>query len=60
MPAPLVTISDYEAQAREKLDPGTWAYFGGGAADELTLNANVQAWQGMDIWPRILRPLAGG
>ncbi len=60
MAAPLVTLSDYEAQAREKLEPGSWAYFSGGAADELTLQANLRAWQGLEIWPRILRPLEGG
>ncbi|MBY4594684.1 alpha-hydroxy acid oxidase [Ottowia caeni] len=60
MAAPLVTLSDYEVQAREKLEPGSWAYLSGGAADEFTLNANAQAWQRLEIWPRVLQPLCGG
>ena len=38
-PAP-VSVGDYEARARETLDPNAWAYFAGGAADERTLRAN--------------------
>ena len=35
MSAPAVTLGDYEAKARETLDANAWAYFAGGAADEL-------------------------
>ncbi|WP_036594819.1 alpha-hydroxy acid oxidase [Ottowia thiooxydans] len=55
-----VTLADYEAQSREKLEPGIWAYFSGGAADELTLRRNTEAWQSLELWPRVLRPLTGG
>ncbi|MEY2893576.1 MAG: hypothetical protein RJA98_3484 [Pseudomonadota bacterium] len=58
-PGPL-TLADHEAQAERVLDPATWAYFSGGAADELTLRANVAAWQRIELLPRVLRPLAGG
>lgn len=59
-PSQALTLADYEAQAREKLDPGVWAYFSGGAGDEFTLRKNTQAWQNLELWPRILRRLAGG
>ena len=36
------------------------AYFDGGAADEITLRENEQAWQRIRLASRVLRPLAGG
>lgn len=60
MPSKLITLADYEAQAREHLEPGAWAYINGGAADELTLRANTESWQRIELWPRVLRSLAGG
>ena len=53
-------MADHEAAAREALDDNAWAYFAGGAADELTLRANVTAWQGLQLLPRVLQPLQGG
>ncbi|HMN58526.1 MAG TPA: alpha-hydroxy acid oxidase, partial [Ottowia sp.] len=38
----------------------TWAWLQGGAGDERTLQANQAAWQQIPLWPRVLRPLAGG
>ena len=58
-PAP-VSVGDYEARARETLDPNAWAYFAGGAADETTLRANREAWNALWLQPRVLRPLAHG
>lgn len=46
-------------QALERLDPGHAAYLLGGAGDEITLRANLQAWQDLRLWPRTLRSLAG-
>ncbi|MFG6431813.1 alpha-hydroxy acid oxidase [Roseateles sp. LYH14W] len=37
-----------------------WAYLNGGAADELTLQANRAAWDAIKLQPRVLRDLAGG
>lgn len=54
------TLADQAAQAEWALEPSAWAYFSGGAADELTLRANCAAWQNLPLWPRVLRPLAGG
>jgi 4-hydroxymandelate oxidase len=55
-----VTLEDHERLARERLDPGAWAYLCGGAADEITLRDNRSAWQRLQLRPRVLRPLAGG
>ena len=55
-----VTLADQAAAARQRLDPAVWAWLQGGAADELTLQANTAAWQQIALWPRVLRPLAGG
>ena len=51
-------VGDYEARARELLDANAWAYFAGGAADEITLRANREAWSAAWLQPRVLRPLA--
>jgi len=56
MPA---TLADHEALAATRLDRSTRAYFDGGAADEITLRANLQAWQQIPLRPRVLRQLAG-
>lgn len=60
LPVGVVTLADHEAHARSRLDPATWAYFSGGAADEITLLANRSAWERLQLLPRVLRPLAGG
>ncbi len=53
-------LADHEALAAQRLDAATRAYFSGGAADETTLRANVQAWQRLQLSSRVLRPLACG
>lgn len=60
IPAHIVTLDDHERHARSQLDDNAWAYFSGGAADEITLRANRSAWDALPLWPRVLRPLAGG
>ena len=56
----IVNRADHQAHARQHLDDNAWAYFSGGAADEITLRANRSAWEALPLWPRVLRPLAGG
>lgn len=56
----IVSLADHEEQARRVLDDNAWAYFSGGAADELTLRANVHAWQQLQLLPRVLTDLRGG
>ena len=60
IPPGLVTLADHKQHARPQLDDNAWAYFSGGAADEITLRANRSAWDALPLWPRVLRPLAGG
>ena len=55
-----INLHDFEAGARARLDDRAWAYLAGGAADELTLVDNSQAWQRLRLAPRVLRPLGGG
>lgn len=60
LPPDVVTLADHEALASSVLNPQALAYFNGGVADEISLRANVQAWQNMALFPRVLRPVAGG
>ncbi|HEU5377050.1 MAG TPA: alpha-hydroxy acid oxidase, partial [Ktedonobacteraceae bacterium] len=50
----LLSVFDYEALAQTRLDVGTWAYFAGGADDEVTLRANRCAFERVQIRPRVL------
>src|SRR5579884_2502187 len=50
-----VNVADYEALAAERLDPGAFGYFAGGAEDELTLRENVAAYGRLRLRPRVLR-----
>jgi 4-hydroxymandelate oxidase len=60
MPEGLVTLADHAEHAEKVLDPHILAYFDGGAADEITLRENEQAWQRLRLSSRVLRPLTGG
>ena len=43
------------AQARERMDPGAYAFFAGGAGAEVTLGDAEAAWARVRLRPRILR-----
>ena len=60
IPPGTAALADHEALARQHLNDNAWAYFSGGAADEITLRANRTAWDTLVLQPRVLRPLAGG
>jgi isopentenyl diphosphate isomerase/L-lactate dehydrogenase-like FMN-dependent dehydrogenase len=47
-------VADYERLARERLDPGAYGYFAGGAGDEHTLDDNVAAYRRWQLRPRVL------
>ena len=49
-----VNIQDLERCAEAKLDAGVFGYYAGGAADELTLNENIAAFQRLRLLPRVL------
>lgn len=60
IPPEVVSLGDYEALARERMDPAAWAWLQGGAADELTLRENRAAFDRLRLAPRVLAELAGG
>jgi 4-hydroxymandelate oxidase len=49
-----LNVADYERLAAEKLDPGAYGYFAGGAGDEWTLGENVAAFNRWVLRPRML------
>ena len=51
--APL-NVWEYERLAEERLGPGPWSYFAGGADDERTLRWNVEAYARWQLRPRVL------
>jgi isopentenyl diphosphate isomerase/L-lactate dehydrogenase-like FMN-dependent dehydrogenase len=53
-----VNVDDFEEAARARLDPGVYGYFAGGAGDEQTLRANVSAFAGWELRPRVLVDVA--
>lgn len=56
----IVTLADHEKHAQTRLDTNAWAYFSGGAGDELTVAANRDAWNRISLLPRVMRSLEGG
>ena len=49
-----VNVDDYEAAARERLEPGAYGYVAGGAGDEHTLRGNAAAYERWELRPRVL------
>lgn len=60
IPTGVVSLADYERHAEQALDANAWAYFAGGAADEITLRWNREAFDGTALNPRVLRGGEGG
>ena len=60
VPAGVINLADHEAHARTALDDNAWAYFAGGAGDEITLRENRSAWDRLQLHTRVLRDLRGG
>ena len=56
----ILTLHDHEQAAQAALSDAAWAYFSGGAADEISLRRNLGAWQAWGLNPRVLRDLRGG
>ena len=48
------TLSDLEEVASKRVDAAAWAYVQGGAGDERTLRANLEAFQRRTLRPRVL------
>lgn len=60
IPPDIVALTDYEPLARQHLGEQAWAYFSGGAADEITLRENHSAFDQIKLLPRVLRDMKGG
>src|SRR5438045_7935079 len=50
----MINVGGYIEAAAEKVEPGIWCYFEGGAGDEVTLRANVAAYGRWILRPRML------
>lgn len=50
-----VNVREFEALARERLDPAHYDYFASGAQDEVTVGRNEAAFARLSLVPRILR-----
>jgi len=49
-----VSLSDFESLARERMPTMAYEFVAGGAADEITLRANLEAFNRIKLEPRIL------
>lgn len=56
----ILTLHDHERAAQAAVSEAAWAYFSGGAADEISLRRNTCAWQTWGLSPRVLQDLRGG
>jgi 4-hydroxymandelate oxidase len=56
----IINLNDHERAAQAALGEAAWAYFSGGAADEITLQRNAAAWRNWGLAPRVLQNLSGG
>lgn len=53
-----LTLGDFARSARSRLDPAVWDFFEGGAGEERTLTANVEAFDRLWLRPLVLRGAA--
>jgi 4-hydroxymandelate oxidase len=54
----MMVPGDFEAVARERLQPAVYDYFAGGADDQITVGDNPLAWQRVKLRPRVLRDVS--
>jgi len=52
--ANLLSLTDFEPLAQARMSPMAHGYVSGGAADELTVRANLEDWKRIRLKPRIL------
>ncbi len=52
---PALSLREFEAEARRRLDSRVYDYFAGGTDDEITLKANEAAFARLALLPRVLR-----
>lgn len=56
----LSCLADYAQRAHALLPAPRWAYLHSGAADELTQRRNAEAFDALQLWPRVLRRIQQG
>lgn len=54
----VLKLDDFESAARELLSPAVFAYYSGGAGDEVTLADNVEALHRHRLKPRVMRDVS--
>lgn len=54
----LLSLDEYEEAARTKVDPVSWEYIEGGAADEITVRWNREAYRDIKLVPRQLNDVS--
>jgi 4-hydroxymandelate oxidase len=57
IPEDVVALSDFERLARHRIEHSAWEYIESGAADEITLRWNREAFDRLRLEPRVLRDL---
>jgi 4-hydroxymandelate oxidase len=57
-PADLFDVSDFERAAQAAATPMAWDYISGAAADEITLRWNGEAYQKLQLKPRVLHDVS--
>lgn len=60
IPSDIVALCDYAPYARERLTAMAWEYLESGAADEVTLRRNVEAFAELRLKGRVLGEVTGG
>lgn len=50
----ILRLDEFETLAKAQLDPAAYAYYAGGAADEITVGRNVAAFYERSLIPRVL------
>jgi 4-hydroxymandelate oxidase len=51
-------VAGFEAAARDRAEPFAWEYLARGSGDDVTLRANLAAWQRWSLLPRVLRDVS--
>lgn len=59
VPPQLFSVDDYKKTAAKTVDHVAWSYLVGGSGDELTLEWNKQAFQGIQLQGKVLSDFAG-
>ncbi|KAL2771952.1 hydroxyacid oxidase 2 isoform 3, partial [Daubentonia madagascariensis] len=55
---PLVCLTDFQAQARERLSKSSWDFIEGGAGEGITRDDNIAAFKKIRLRPRYLRDVS--